>query len=275
MLSARWRLYSTMSAMLFVTLVAYLAFARWDGNIISIVSGLLLSWFIPGFALMMVLYPDKLVRINTLVMSFIMSFIFDVLVGAILELLNLKLNGSGFVIGLWLIAILLLLTSGFMKMRSSSFPDPVSLKTIYKSLLDKIKNLISDPRSVKSNYLVFLILVSVLLITVSWAFKVNLSAANNVKPKPFTALAIEPSDVDVTNKYFKITIDNQEGKSMVYRLVVRKNSIIFMQRENIMVDQDEQWALEIPSSQLDGQIDLWLFRGEENESYRQVHLVVH
>jgi len=274
-LSARWRLYSTMSAMLFVTLVAYLAFARWDGNIISIVSGLLLSWFIPGFALMMVLYPDKLVRINTLVMSFIMSFIFDVLVGAILELLNLKLNGSGFVIGLWLIAILLLLTSGFMKMRSSSFPDPVSLKTIYKSLLDKIKNLISDPRSVKSNYLVFLILVSVLLITVSWAFKVNLSAANNVKPKPFTALAIEPSDVDVTNKYFKITIDNQEGKSMVYRLVVRKNSIIFMQRENIMVDQDEQWALEIPSSQLDGQIDLWLFRGEENESYRQVHLVVH
>lgn len=266
-----------MFAILLVTLIAYLTFAGWDGNMISVVSGFLLSWFIPGFALMMVLYPNKLVRINTLVMSFVTSLIFDVLVGTALELLNFRLNESGFVVGLWLITISLLLTSNLMKIRGTSSPDRVNLKTLYKSLLEKIKEMISGSKSVKSNCLVFLILVSVLLIIASWAFFVNLQAAK-VESKPFTSLAIEPSsessseDLSISN--FKVVIDNQENKSMVYRLEMRRNSSIFVERENIELDQNEQWVREIPFPQFAGQYSLLLFREGEDQPYRQVHFFV-
>ncbi len=273
MRSARRRLYPTMPAILFVTLIAYLAFAGWDGNIISIVSGLLLSWFIPGFTLMMVLYPNKLVRINTLVMSFVISLIFDVLVGAALELLNFRLNESGFVVGLWLITITLLTTSNFMRIRGIVSPNRADLKTIYKLLFDKIKKSASGSRSINSNYIVPFILISILLITASWAITINIQAAKT-ESKPFTALAIESLTADLSEKNFRVVVYNQEKKPMVYRLEMRRDSIVIAEWENIMLDQDEQWVIELLSSQVVEPSDLWLFRSGEDQPYRQVHLFI-
>jgi hypothetical protein len=164
-----------------------------------------------------------------------------------------------------------------MKIRGASSPNRISLKTLYQSLLDKIKKLVLGSKSVKSNYLVFLILVGVLLITASWAFLVNLQAAK-VEPRPFTALTIEPSSEssseDLSISDFKVVIDNQENKSMVYRLEIRRNSSVFVEWENIELDQNEQWVREIPFSQFAGQCSLLLFREGEDQPYRQVHIVI-
>lgn len=267
------RLNRTLVAVFLVTLLTLIVLSKSEGNSIHVLSGLLLSWFIPGFALMIVLYPNEpILSIRSVILSIITSFVLDILVGTLLDILNLGLNELGFVIGLWLITVLLLIigTSTFYtSSRISS--SQTEIDSIRQSTFKL--SLVSVFEFARSNYVVILLLVSVLFITVSWAFRVNLRAANDVKPKTFTALAIDPLN-DVTNKHLRITIDNREGKSMVYRLEMRRNSVLFMEWENIILSQGEQWAVEIPLSQLVSQNDLRLFRNGESEPYRQVHLVV-
>jgi hypothetical protein len=273
MLSTRGRLYLTIAAIVFVILISYLVLSKWEGNIAHIFSGLLLSWFLPGFSLMLVLYPAKLIRIHTLVFSVVISFLFDILIGAILEFLNFKLNESSFVIGLNLITISLLIASSITNTHGASSSSHATAKSIFQLIRYKIEKQLLSVRLVKSYYIVLFILISVLIITVWWAFRVNLEAATGGS-KTFTALTIEPLSQDLLNNKYKVVIDNQENKSMDYRLELRRNSIILANWENIALDQNEQWAVELSSSQFIGQTDLWLFKEGEDQPYRQLQLVV-
>jgi hypothetical protein len=267
MVKIKQQVYLTSFIILLVSLISFISISTWDGNIIHIISGLLLSCFITGFTFMILIYPKNIFSIEKTVLSILISFIFDILVGTSLEILNLKLNESGFIIGLWLITVSFSIAFNFTNTDREILSFQKISNKIHQSLTKHRLMLISTP--IKVNYFVRFILLSTLIIIIFWAFQINLNASK-VITKPFTALTIEPSTL---NNNIKIVIDNQENKFMIYRLEMRRNSILIKKWENIKLDQDVQWTIEVPLSEVVGQSELWLYlyKEDESEPYRQVH----
>lgn len=265
------RLIITFSAILSVTVIAILTQISWGGSNINIVSGLLFSWFIPGFALLSIFFPKDLIRLETVILSIITSFIFDILVGTILEIFQFKLNGSGFIISLWLISISLLLIN-FLRSIFDTYPsDRISLSVIFQSYLFQIKEFAKIIKDAKVNFLMLIVLLSILAYTIVWSFQVNIQAAK-VDSKTFTALSIEPATSDIVNNKYNLVIHNQEKKRMFYRLELRRNSIIIAHWDTIVINKSEKKVIELSSSVFYGQTDLLLFVENNDSPYRQVRI---
>jgi hypothetical protein len=234
----------------------------------------LFSWFIPGFALVIVLNPNEaIVSIKTVIFSILTSFVLDILVGTLLDVLDLGLTKSGLIIGLWLFTVLSVVAGNARRAIRTIASNSEVPKRIRRPLFRS--NTTVDANLVGANPVVIFLLVCSLILTASWALQVNLRAVNGLKPKPFTVLTIDPTDTETNHHYFKILIDNQEAKPMVYRLEMRRDSVLVMEWEHISLDHDEQWTVEIPSSRIVGQTELWLFREGQDRLYRQVHFFVH
>jgi hypothetical protein len=272
MRSTRGRPYFTIYAPLFVTLVACAVLAIRPGNTISVAFGLFLSWFAPGCALLLLLYPDRSLSVNIVVPSVVVSYAIDIVIGLSLEVLDLGLNELGFVIGLWLITILLLMVGGFANPINMGVRGQAMANTVWRGLFHSGKESGLSHKAVRTHYPVYGFLVVALMSTVLWTIPVILKAAR-VESVPFTALSIETSSAEPGDGGLRVVIDNQENKAMVYRLELQRDAVVVANWEKIEIDRQQQWAVDLSSSQLVGKVSLWLFIEGEVQPYREIHLL--
>jgi uncharacterized membrane protein len=269
--ATRGRLYFTIYATLFVTLVAIVVLVIRPGNTISVAFGLFLSWFAPGFAFMSLLIPKRSLSPNTVVLSVVVSYAIDIVIGFSLEVLDLGLNELGFVIGLWLITIVLLVVGVFANSTSLGLRGQAMADAISRGLSHGVKESGLRHKAVRTHYPLYGFLIVGLLSMALWTFAVVLKAAD-VVTKPFTALSIEGSSAEPGDGGLRVVIDNQENRAMVYRLELRRNEVLLAKWESIALDRHEEWASDLSSSQLVGETSFRLFVQGESQPYRQIHL---
>jgi uncharacterized membrane protein len=269
--ATRGRLYFTIYATLFVTLVAIVVLVIRPGNTISVAFGLFLSWFAPGFALMSLLNPERSLSPNTVVLSVVVSYAIDIVIGLSLEVLDLGLNELGFVVGLWLVTILLLMVGAFANRSGIGLRGQAVANTTWRGLFRGVKESGLSHKAIRIHYPLYGVTIVALVSAVLLTSQVVVKAAR-VESRPFTALSIESLAAKAGDGHVRVVIENQENKAVVYRLELLRDGDLLEEWESIALGQHEQWALDLSSSQLVGETSFRLFVQGESQPYRQIHL---
>jgi uncharacterized membrane protein len=272
MLSRRAKRYLTVDGMLLVSVAAGVVLATDGESALGIASGFLLVWFAPGVALMSLLRPYRLLSVKTVMFSIVASYAIDVVVGVGLEVLGVGLDDVGFIAGLWLVTCMLLMLSlvaDGMRARERRFGEALGGRRCFVDGGNRVER---RKRAERSYYPVYGLLLLALVATILWTVPMILRGAK-AESEPFTALSVESAPVEGGVAGFSVVIDNQEGRSMVYRLEMRRDDVILRNWDGISLGQHERWVQGVGTDQLIGGTSFWLFVGDDIQPYRHIHLM--
>lgn len=230
-----------------------------DGPV-RILSGLVLSWFAPGYALLLALLPGGMEFIERITLSVVASFILSVLTGSALELAGLDINSLIFTFCLWAATLALLWTVMVRAFIYRNRPGELEVAVMTGPVVPKSKpvTLWAGRHSGRS---VVALAMCVMFVggSAAWAAD-GIVSASQPEPKHFTSLAVEGTNV---------TVENHEGTAALYTIKLEtpgRNAPIW---QSLNLANGETWSKPLPAN-LDKTTEITLFRDNSDTPYRHV-----
>jgi uncharacterized membrane protein len=236
----------------------------WSDNPLRIATGLLLSLFGPGYALLQALFPTGPNLAERFGLSVPASFVLAVLVGAFANA-TFGLSQSIIVLLLWAVTVGLLGVAYARLVRmpaSRRAEDPFGAARGGQSARFR-------PRFGLGG-----VVATLLVLVVGFWAVASVVSATHVSAKPFTALSVDgASGVQQSDTPLSVTLDNEEGKPMQYDLQVRVGGREVSRINRIAVDSGAQYSLTLPLLAVDGPgADVIAYRSGDSQPYRVVHV---
>lgn len=231
----------------------------WTDNPLRITGGLLLSMFVPGYALLKALYPRALSRAELFGLSVPLSFVLSILVGALVDMTPVGLSGTAIVLLLCVCTITFIAVAYARCLRAPG----LKLRRI-AGVRERI--LVGAP----------VVAGGVVLIGVGmiWA-GASLVQAGHTTPKPFTALSVDGANgVQQPGVPLSVTLDNEEGQTMQYDLRVRVGGSDIGRVDDVQLDSGKRYTLQLPvlrDTDTAG-ADVIAYRSGDDTPYRMVHV---
>ncbi len=249
-----------------VGVIATLALLMAVGNVQALALraplGLALACFAPGYAVLFALFPQEADRLQQAALSIPLSLVLGILLGACIDLAGLPFAGALFAALSWAITIVGLAIGAWRLQQSGA-----------ASSLFRPAPAGAAPAQWTSRLLPGALAALLVLALAGWAGS-SVYRASQVETKPFTTLAVEPASVDGPAQV--MVIANHEHTPVAYRLEVRvpDGSVIGAwsgiltpgQTQRVPLPED----LDLKPSR---RAEVLLFRDQETEPYRTVHLV--
>ncbi|MFQ3660996.1 MAG: DUF1616 domain-containing protein [Chloroflexaceae bacterium] len=223
--------------------------------------GLALACFAPGYALLFAFFPQEADRLQQAALSIPLSLVLGILLGASFDLAGLPFVGTLFAVLSWAITIVGLIVGAWrlqhLDAASGLFhPAPAG----------------AAPARWTSRLLPNALAALLVLALAGWAGS-NMYRASQVETKPFTTLAVEPASVDGPAQV--IVIANHEHTPVAYRLEVRVPDGSMVGAWSGILTPGQIWRVPLPDRlnlEPGDRAEVLLFRDQETEPYRTVHL---
>ncbi|MGQ9926465.1 MAG: DUF1616 domain-containing protein [Chloroflexaceae bacterium] len=250
-----------------VGLIATLALLLAAGNVqvlaLRAPLGLLLACFAPGYALLFALFPRETDRLSQAALSIPLSLVLGILLGVGMDLAALPFSGVLFAGLSWAITVAGL-AIGAWRLERSGGP-----RNFFRQAPEGVAPS-WQPVHLLSNTLAALLVVAL----AGWA-GYSLYQASQVETRPFTTLAVEPASTgDVVQQV--VVIANHEHTPMAYRLEVRTPDDAVIGAWSGVLTPGQTYRMPLPARldlEASGRARVLLFRDQEREPYRTVHLV--
>jgi hypothetical protein len=252
------KLWLDTAVVLAATVAAIAPSLGWNEPAVRVPTGLILSLFAPGYALVMALFPTpSLPNAERIALSVPASLIVGVLVGTVANEAPSGLTQLPIVLLPWATTlVLLMLAYGRLVVGQPSAETSRSRPAAPVRF---------GPGT----------LIGGALIAAAGTFAVySIVAASFTHPKPFTALSVDgASGTQHGAEPLTVTVDNQEGVPMVYDLEVVVDDEVVSRTEAIRLEPGTHYSMALPSLQPgDGLADVLAYRSGEPEIYRSVRV---
>jgi hypothetical protein len=277
------KLHYTAGIVVMTTLASIGTLFQWDVLLVRLVPGLILTWFVPGYALMFALFPFEIEPIERTVLSVVASFVLAILTGVLMDHLPSGLNSGSAVLMLWGMTMVLLAV-GHIRLAYAERRRPqddqanqdaagpteqtLSASISASGLRTDAPNVQREKPSLKyaSGAVIAIALV---LASGVWAVS-SIFAAVQPDPKPFTALAVEHDPLNTSPDQLRIVLGNHEGLPMRYHLTLQTQEQVIAQWNDVLVDNNAQWVAPLPLLDAHTAADLLVYRAGENQIYRRI-----
>jgi hypothetical protein len=248
---------------LIATLALLLTVSNVEAPALRAPLGLALACFAPGYAVLFALFPREAHHLQQAALSIPLSLALGILLGAGMDLAALPFSGALFAGLTWGITVAGLSIGAWRLERSGEAGG----------FFRRAPAGATPAR--QANHLLTGALAALLVIaSAGWASS-TLYRAAQVEPKPFTALSVEPATVDGAARQV-VVIANHEHSPVAYRLEVRMPDGSVIRGWTGVLTPGQTYRVPLPAS-LDlaagDRAEVLLFRDQENEAYRTVHLV--
>lgn len=246
---------------LIATLALLLAVSNVEAPALRAPLGLALACFAPGYALLFALFPREAHHLQQAALSIPLSLALGILLGAGIDLAALTFSGTLFAGLSWVITMAGLAIGAWRLERSGEasgfFRRPPAGAT---------------PARQVSRLLTGALAAALVILPAGWAASAVYRAAQ-VETRPFTVLAVEP-EKDGTARQI-VVVANHEHDPVAYRLEVRMPDGSVISGWAGVLTPGQTYRMPLPAS-LDlaagDRAEVLLFRDQENEPYRTVHL---
>lgn len=250
-----------------VGLIATLALLLAAGNVqapaLRAPLGLALACFAPGYAVLFALFPREAHHLQQAALSIPLSLALGILLGAGMALAAMPFSGALFAALSWGITMAGLAIGAWRLERSGEASGLFRRAPAGATLARRASHLLTGA------------LAALLVIaSAGWAGS-TLYRAAQVETRPFTALSVEPATVDGAARQV-VVIANHEHTPVAYRLEVRLPNGGVAGAWSGVLTSGQTYRVPLPASldlEAGDRAEVLLFRDQENEPYRIVHLV--
>ena len=249
-----------------VGLIATLALLLAAGNVpapaLRAPLGLLLACFAPGYAVLFALFPREADRLQQVALSVPLSLVLGILLGAGMDLAALPFSGVLFAALSWGLTMVGL-AIGAWRLERSGGP---------RAFFRQASEGAAPPR--QAIHLLSETLAALLVVALAGWAGYSLYQASQVETKPFTTLAVEPASAGGAAQQV-VVIANHEHTPMAYRLEVRGPDDAVISAWSGILTPGQTYRMPVPARldlEAGGRARVLLFRDQESEPYRTVHL---
>lgn len=245
---------------LIATLALLLAVSNVEAPALRAPLGLALACFAPGYAALFALFPREAHHLQQAALSIPLSLALGILLGAGMDLAALPFSGALFAGLSWAITMAGLAIGAWRLERSGE-----------ASGFFRRAPAGATPARRASRLLTGVLAAALVILPAGWAASAVHRAAQ-VETKPFTVLAVEPDDGTARQI---VVVANHEHDPVAYRLEVRMPDGSVISGWAGVLTPGQTYRMPLPD-RLDpgarGRAEVLLFRDQENEPYRTVHL---
>jgi len=235
----------------------------WSDMAVRVPTGLVLSLFAPGYALIKALFPSGSTSgSERIALSVPASLVVAVLVGAIANETPYGLTDVPIVLSLSAITLALLVVAYARLAFGTRAIHPAASAVVQRQAS-------SSGISAGGVVISFVLIVA----AGGWATYSLVSATRSI-PKPFTALSVSgASGVQRSDEPLTVAVDNQEGVPTEYDLEVSVAGAVITRVERVRVEPGAQYSMVLPVLDPNGpQAEVSLYRAGETEVFRQLRV---
>jgi uncharacterized membrane protein len=258
-MDVRRQLWFDAAVLLAATVATVSAVAGVALNPLGVVSGLVLSLFASGYALLRALFPNGLSTAERFALSVPVSFGLGVLDGVVVNQTPLGLAAVPMVLTLWASTVVCAAIGYYRLQRlASDVPDVSALP---------------QHRQFRPPFAQLAIAASLLVVAGGWA-AFSLVAASRAEPKTFTALSVDGANATpAAGQPLTVTLENQEGRPMQYDLEVNLAGTVVSRLDGVRVDPGRQYSFTLPALPAQGAgADVLAYRSGDSQPYRRIHV---